>query len=445
MWVKRIKFSKLEFKMMLKVATSGLICILIYTALINLVVYYIDHLDVDSQVYYDHVVNACEDFQNYITENDVSLKDVHAIKAWDKKQNLMHIKLVEDNRVIYDSLDYLLRITPKVSYIYYETTPYPSQTITFRDGQANIYVTILYKQRLEERLDYIIGIFCILLFFLSLLTEFKKLVKDILEIKKGIQILEGGNLSYEIHSKRKDEITDLVNSINRMSKELDHQRKDDETLRQKNYDLVTSISHDLRTPLTTINSYIDLINGHTYSDDRELTRYLTKIKEKSMLINDLTDNLFSHFINQNEDFEYHYEIVIGNEFITYLLNSMEESLKDKGYHVVLQLELANDFFLKVDIMQIERVFNNLEGNLIKYARKNEPILYCATFNNNILCITGKNHILGNNPPDSHGVGIISCQEIIKMHSGEMFSYINDNLYHVIITLPVYLFPPDKLP
>ena len=440
MWVNRIKSSKLELKLMLKVASSGAVCILIYILLINLTFYYIDHMNVDSEVYKDKILSTSEDFQNYVTENNVSIKDIGAIKAWDKKQNLTHIKLVENNKVVYDSLDYITRITPKVSYIYYEPAKNPYQVISFSDGEASLYITILYKQRIEQRMDYIIGIFCVLLFFISIFSEFKKLVKDILEIKKGIQILEGGNLTFEIQSKRKDEITDLVNSINRMSKELDFQRKEEEILKQKNYDLVTSISHDIRTPLTTVNSYIDLIIERKYSDAKELNRFLTKIKEKSILINDLTDNLFSHFLNQNKDYTYNFETIIGNEFIRYLLSSMEESLKDKGYQVTIELDLKDDFFLKVDVMQIERVFNNLEGNLIKYARKSNPIIYTASLANNMLYITGKNYILKNNSLDSHGVGIINCQEIIKLHSGEMRTFIEDESYHVVITLPVYLFP-----
>ncbi len=154
----------------------------------------------------------------------------------------------------------------------------------------------------------------------------------------------------------------------------------------------------------------------------------------------MTDNLFSHFLNQNKDYTYNFETIIGNEFIRYLLSSMEESLKDKGYQVTIELDLKDDFFLKVDVMQIERVFNNLEGNLIKYARKSNPIIYTASLANNMLYITGKNYILKNNSLDSHGVGIINCQEIIKLHSGEMRTFIEDESYHVVITLPVYLFP-----
>jgi signal transduction histidine kinase len=410
-----------------------------YVLLINITVYYIDHMRVDADRYKAQISNTAEDFQNYITENKVSIKDIKAIKFWDKKQNLMHIKLVQNNRVIYDSLDYITSIVPKVSYIYYEPTNDFFNSIEFFDGQATLCITILYKQRLEQKVDYVVGIICILLFVVVILNDFKKLVKDILEIKKGIQILEGGNLSFDIQSKRKDEISELAESIKRMSKELYLQRKEDENLLKKNYDLVTSISHDLRTPLTIVNSYIDLIMEKKYADTMELNRYLEKIKGKSILINDLTDNLFTHFLNKNTDYKYNYEIVIGNDFIKFLLHGMEEGLRDKGYQVMIDNNLDEEFFLKIDVVQIQRVFNNLEGNLLKYCLKSKPIIYSAGLIDNVLVIKGQNVILNNNNLDSHGVGIINCQEIIKHHLGELKTFIENNNYHVTLSIPAYLF------
>ena len=438
MSVKQTKYSKLGLSLLIKVLAYGLACLLIYFLLFNAAVYYIDNMHVDLDQYYEQIKSTTMDFQNYITDNEISIQDIDAIRAWDKGQKLMHIRLVENNRVIYDSMDYIIRFTPKVSYIYYDLTKDISNIIEFKDGQATLYITILYKQRIEQRSLYAIGTFCVLLFCLALFHEFKKLVRDILEIKKGIQILEGGNLAFELKTKRKDEIADLTDSINRMRKELDLQRKEEEILRQKNNDLVTSISHDIRTPLTTINSYIDLIMEKKYSDRNEFNRYLEKIKEKSHLINDLTDNLFTHFLNQNTEYKYRYEIVIGNDFIKYLLQSLGEDLRDKGYQVEIDYAINSEFFLKVDIMQIERVFNNLEGNLIKYALKSMPITYSAVLTDNVLKITGKNYIQNQEHSDSHGVGINNCQEIIKLHSGKMTTSIEDRCFIVIISIPSYL-------
>ncbi len=438
MWVKRIKFSKLELKLLFRVMAAGLISILLYVTLINIAVYYIDHMSVDIDLYKEQIDTTAADFQEYITLNNLSIRDINAIKAWDKKQNLIHIKLVENNRDIYDSLDYIARITPRVSYIYFEPVKDFFSTIEFHDGQATMYTTILYIQRIEQKVDYLIGVICILIFVMAILSEFKKLVKDILDIKKGIQILEGGNLAYELQSRRKDEITELADSINRMSKELDNQRKEDEKLLKKNYELVTSISHDIKTPLTIVNSYIDLILKEKYSDLDELKRYLNKIKDRIVLINDLTDNLFTHFLKKNTYYNYNYEIVIGNDFIKYILDGMEEGLRDKGYQVVLNYDFKEEFFLKVDVMQIHRVFNNLEGNLIKHSLKSNPIIYTAILEDNIVVITGENYILNNNHIESHGVGLINCQEIIKQHLGDMKSYIQGDKYHVSLSIPAYL-------
>lgn len=443
MWENRIRFSKLELKLLFRVIAAGVICILLYVIMINAAVYYINRMRVDIDRYKELIDTTAADFQEYVTENNISMEAIGAIKAWDKKQNLMHMKLVENNRVIYDSLDYLTRITPRVSYIYFEPVKDLFNTIEFSDGQAIMYITILFKQRIEQRMDYFIGITCILLFVLTIMREFKKLVKDILEIKKGIQILEGGNLSYEIQLKSKDEITELSDSINRMSRELDNQRKEDERLLNKNYELVTSISHDIKTPLTIVNSYIDLIIEGKYTNIDELNRYLLKIKDRTVLINDLTDNLFTHFLKKNINYNYNYEIVIGNDFIKYILEGMEEGLRDKGYLIELNYDFKEEFFLKIDVMQIHRVFNNLEGNIIKYAAKSSPIIYNAILKENIVEITGINYIINNGNTESHGVGLINCQEIIKLHSGDMKSYIERDSYHVWIILPAYLIHTEE--
>lgn len=438
MWVKRIRFSKLELKLLFRVISAGLISILLYVVLINITVYYIDHMSVDINQYKEQIDATAADFQEYVTENNISISNINEIKSWDKKQNLMHMKLVENNRVIYDSLDYIVRITPKVSYIYYEPVKDFFNTIEFDDGEATMYITILYIQRIEQKVDYLIGLICILIFVLAILREFKKLVTDILEIKKGIQILEGGNLTYVIQSKRNDEITELADSINRMSNELNNQRKEDENLFNRNYELVTSISHDIKTPLTIVNSYIDLIMEGRYSGSDELNRYLGKIKGRTILINGLVDNLFTHFLKKNINYQYNYEIVIGNDFIRYILDGMEEGLKDKGYQIILVYDLKEEFFLKVDTMQIHRVFNNLEGNVIKYAVKSQPIKYTVILTEKTVSIAGENYVLNNEHLDSHGVGLINCQEIIKQHSGDMKTYYEGDFYHVFISLPIYL-------
>ena len=89
-------------------------------------------------------------------------------------------------------------------------------------------------------------------------------------------------------------------------------------MQQKNYSLVTSISHDIRTPLTSIISYVDLMLAPNPIPAKDQTRYLEKIREKSSLIRDLTDNLFTHFVNKSTEYELHYEWITGNDFLLYL-------------------------------------------------------------------------------------------------------------------------------
>lgn len=303
-------------------------------------------------------------------------------------------------------------------------------------GFTSMYARVLYNQKLEEKIDLVSGIFCALVFCIYILRQFSKLVKDIVRIEKGIHILETGDLSYAIIVRSQDEISDLADSINRMSRELDQQRRVEELLKKRNDELVTSISHDIRTPLTSVISYTDLILGKEGQRAEEERRYLEKIKEKSYLIKELTDNLFSHFVNQNTEFEMDFQLVTGNDFMVYLLGSMEEALIDRGFEVELDTDLETAFFLKADTVQIQRVFNNMEGNLIKYASKAEPIRYRAYISGQMLVIEGINAIGAQSHADSHGVGFHTCREILKRHGGIMETWLENGRFYNKISLPV---------
>jgi len=88
-----------------------------------------------------------------------------------------------------------------------------------------------------------------LIFFLSLLG---RKILYINEIQKGIEIIEGGSMDYTIPIRGRDELSSLAKSINEMRRALDLEIKSEEKAKRQNQQLITSVSHDIRTPLTSI-------------------------------------------------------------------------------------------------------------------------------------------------------------------------------------------------
>lgn len=437
MWNKGYRPSKLGLHFFLKAAAAALFSIALYVLLVEAADYYVNRMDIDRELYQSVIDETTVDFQTYVTEHELSSQDSDLIYQWDRRQKLVHIWLIKDNQIIYDSLSYLSQNLPKNLFTKsISNIGYTPVTIRFTDGPAYLSVNILYRKRIEDRLEFAIAVLCILLFSSYIFREFGKLVKAVLRIEKGIHILESGDLTYQIDIHRDDELADLVGSINRMSQELDTKRRSEELMQQKNYSLVTSISHDIRTPLTSIISYVDLMLSPNPIPAKDQTRYLEKIREKSSLIRDLTDNLFTHFVNKSTEYELHYEWITGNDFLLYLLSNLKEVLRDQGYEVEISIDIQDEFFLKVDAIQIIRVFNNLEGNLLKYADNTVPIQYHACLCDTKLVIKGINMVSEHPDPESYGVGIRTCQEILELHHGSLNAHLDGDSYQLTLTLPV---------
>lgn len=436
MWIDRLKPSKLGLYFFLKAIAAALLSVALYLFLLKCSGWYCDRMEIDSELYQSAVLETVTDFQAYVTEHDLSTLDTERIRTWDRRQGLVDIWIIKDNRLLYDSLNYLPYL-PKVPSGGSPLKGNPS-VIHFSDGDAYLTVKILYRKRMEDRLDFLSGLLCILLFCAFIFQEFSKLVKTVLKIKKGILILESGDLGYHIEVDGNDELRDLADSINRMSQELESQRILEEHQQNSNYKLVTSISHDIRTPLTSIISYLDLLLKKQSLSPDEQRRYLQKIKDKAYLIKDLTDNLFQHFISKSTAYEAQPELITGNDFLSYLLTNLGESLTDQGFIVNTTNEIEKEFYLTADALQIIRVFNNLEGNLIKYADKQQPITYHAVLEESSLIITGFNHVARNKHVESYGLGIQTCRDIIRLHGGIMDVWLDKEGpgYHVKIILPV---------
>ena len=70
---------------------------------------------------------------------------------------------------------------------------------------------------------------------------------------------------------------------------------------EANNQLITSMSHDIRTPLTSLIGYLDIISGHKYKNEQELQKYIGSCSDKAVQLKDLSDKLFQYFLVYNNE------------------------------------------------------------------------------------------------------------------------------------------------
>lgn len=280
------------------------------------------------------------------------------------------------------------------------------------------------------------------IYMLILLKSVGRQVRYINEIRKGIEIIEGGSMDYTIPIHGKDELTYLAISVNEMRQALDSEIKAKEKVKRENQQLITSVSHDIRTPLTSVICYLELIQDGRVRDPLKEKAYLNTALEKSYQIKGLITSLFEHSVADNGDVPFHFETYDGKLLISQIIEEISFSLKEGGFQLVVENCIDWDFSLTVDLKQLRRIFDNLVSNILKYADPKQPVDFGLILNKKELCIIQRNktvadfQISGNTSVDSSGIGLATCKRIIVRHLGKINYHQLHHLFKVELSLPV---------
>ncbi|WP_242825866.1 sensor histidine kinase [Metaclostridioides mangenotii] len=201
--------------------------------------------------------------------------------------------------------------------------------------------------------------------------------------------------------------------------------------------MVTSISHDIRTPLTSVICYLDLIADGKYSDKEQLDKYIENARLNAYQIKKLSENLFIHFVTSPEDIDYEIKRINANEFIFQLILDTTFELEENNFEVKVKNELHKQIHIDVDITQFRRIFTNICSNIIKYADKDAPIEFLASMTKNFLLIKQANQVSNlKDQSESFGIGIKNCKEIVKNHNGFLNVFNGEKDFLVEIGIPI---------
>ena len=118
-------------------------------------------------------------------------------------------------------------------------------------------------------------------------------MKYLEEIAAGVRFISSGDLSYRVEEKGKDEIKNLAENINNMASEIQERMEAERRAEKTKSELITNVSHDLRTPLTSVMGYIGLIKAGKYEDENMMKEYLDIAFNKSNQLKELIEDLFN--------------------------------------------------------------------------------------------------------------------------------------------------------
>ena len=285
----------------------------------------------------------------------------------------------------------------------------------------------------------------------------RQIITPINTLASGVHEISNGNLTHRIQYRGGDEFDAVCSDFNEMASHLSdmvEQRQADENSRKE---LIAGISHDLRTPLTSVKMCIEGIRNGVASTPEMQEKYLSTIERKTGDIEYIIKQLFVFSKMDIGEFPLNLETVnIGNELEKMFVDFVDE-YKEMGLEVTLEENIQEDFVL-IDIVQFKNVIQNILGNCVKYCNRNDARaeISCKKIDNHAL-ITIKDNGSGvpdemlikmfdvfyrgdearNNPAKGSGLGLAISSKIIERFGGQIRAEnIPKSGLSIMITLPM---------
>lgn len=225
------------------------------------------------------------------------------------------------------------------------------------------------NETFQIMLMVIAGISVFLLCFTFLMNNVVRYVK---EITRGIGQIADGDLSAQIDVRGNDELTMIARSLNEMTGKLEQlMDREREAERSKN-ELITSVAHDLRTPLTSILGYMEYLSMGQKLDEVTRDKYIHVVYLKAKRLQKLIEDLFS-FTKLNYG---KIAMKIGKVDIVMLLNQLLEDFYPSFEEKNMECEFCckeNGILIDADGNLLARLFDNLINNAVKYGAEGKLI------------------------------------------------------------------------
>ena len=246
-----------------------------------------------------------------------------------------------------------------------------------------LFVAILGTFTLESPLPVIIGV---LLFGFAAFVVARRSA-DLDEVKKGVSEVRNGNVAYKIPELRCEDMKALAANINDIAMGLDESVSAKVKAERMKTELITNVSHDIKTPITSIINYTELLSKVDGLPE-EAKDYVAVIAKKSDRLKNLTQDLFDISKVQSGNDEVVLEKLDVALLIGQALAEHDNEIQSSGLQFCV--DTPKELFISADGRKMSRVMSNLIGNILKYTMQNTRVFISAADKAGVIEIMLKN-------------------------------------------------------
>lgn len=203
---------------------------------------------------------------------------------------------------------------------------------------------------------------------------YRSIAVPLVKLRKATQNIKEGNLDFVLEVEGKDEFSQLCQDFEEMRKRLKESTEEKILMDRENKELISNISHDLKTPITAVKGYVEGIMDGVADTPEKMNRYVrtiyNKTNEMDHLINELT---FYSKIDTNR-IPYTFSKLNVEDYFSDCAEELGLEMETKGIELVYANYVEKDVQVIADGEQIRRVIHNIVSNAIKYMEKPKGII-----------------------------------------------------------------------
>lgn len=432
------KFYSLRWKLF-----CGILVSLVIAAIAFLICYTLGNTILDKTIYGRPFMNSMADkkfaqLQEYVKKETVTQSNFRLLDIWCNQEKKTYLAIYSGENIIYDSLATSKNKLIIEDYDASLENPERKYSLILSDGKK----TTAYLYYFEGDAFYYWTIFLSsLISFIVFSVSFTFLVhrklRYIQQLKDELNILAGGDLTYNVTVNSNDELGELAHGIEKMRQSVLSHQKNEEKARLANSQLVTTMSHDLRTPMTSLLVYLELLSCGKYENEEQQNHFIDKSLAKTVQIKDMADKLFEYFLVYSSEWvPPDTEIIDADELLMQLWDEYIFSLENQGFKVNDAFGELNGF-LDVNIDLIRRTFDNLYSNIVKYADPSIDVKVTSERVNTDVQICIVNKISKERKiKESSNIGLNTCIRILNSYGGELLYEELNGYFSVHATIPL---------
>ena len=379
-------------------------------------------------------------FRSFVQEQQLSSTDVNAVGQWNREHPKITLTIygltttlsssAEGAELVGNETGIVVRSEEKQ----WLSKEYP---VNFRDGVFTVAVYDSSRSMVRAAVNLSALSLAALVFLATVLLYEQHITRSVQTLSRQVRQVSRGDLGMQITPQTSDEIGQLALDVDAMRLSIIDKLQREEEAWKANSQLITAISHDVRTPLTALLGYLEIVSDESLSP-AERSAYLEICKNNALRLKGLTDELFGFFLvfgkpqpdQKPEEFD-------AGMLLEQVLLEHEMDLVQRGF----QVESGSDPItgsLQVDLGHFRRIFDNLFSNVRKYADPGFPVTITCHCDREELTVTICNRIRQDaNRVESNRIGLQTCHKLVAAMGGEFNQSRTKETFTVEVLLPLH--------